>query len=256
MTQANRLAAHNRSVSEAEWQTRIDLAACYRLVAMYGWDDLIYTHISARVPDADNQFLVNRYGLMFEEMTASSLVKVDLSGRVIDDEPDAINPAGFTIHSAVHEARHDAACVIHLHTPAGVAVSAQEDGLLPISQASLFPLVSLAYHDYEGLALNAEEKVRLVADLGRSNAMILRNHGTLACGRTIADAFQAIYTLERSAQVQIMAQAGGAKLRLVEQPIIDNIPAQAREVTHGKGGNLAWPALLRKLDRVNPGYRD
>lgn len=256
MAQATSLAAHNRRISEAEWQTRVDLAACYRLVALYGWDDLIYTHISARVPDADNQFLVNRYGLMFEEMTASSLVKVDLAGRVIDDEPDAINPAGFTIHSAVHEARHDAACVIHLHTPAGVAVSAQEDGLLPISQASLFPLVSLAYHDYEGLALNADEKVRLVADLGRSNAMILRNHGTLACGRTIADAFQMIYTLERSAQAQIMAQAGGGKLRMVAQPIIDNIPAQAREVTRGKGGNLAWPALLRKLDRVNPGYRE
>ncbi len=256
MAQANRLAAHNRSVSDAEWQTRVDLAACYRLVALYGWDDLIYTHISARVPDADNQFLVNRYGLMFEEMTASSLVKVDLAGRVIDDEPDAINPAGFTIHSAVHEARHDAACVIHLHTAAGVAVSAQEDGLLPISQTSLFPLVSLAYHDYEGLALNPEEKRRLVDDLGRSNAMLLRNHGTLACGRTIADAFQAIYTLERACQVQIMAQAGGGRLRLVDRKIIDNIPAQARLVTHGKGGNLAWPALLRKLDRVNPGYRD
>jgi ribulose-5-phosphate 4-epimerase/fuculose-1-phosphate aldolase len=244
------------SCSEAEWQTRIDLAACYRLVALYGWDDLIFTHISARVPGSHDHFLVNRYGLMFEEITASSLVKVGLDGRVIDDEPDAINPAGFTIHSAVHEARPDAGCVIHLHTTAGVAVSAQEDGLLPISQTALFPLAQISYHDYEGVALNPEEKQRLVAHLGRSNVMLLRNHGTLALGPTVADAFLNIYTLERACAMQIAAQAGGGRLQHVPQPIVDGIMAQAKQVTRGLGGALAWPALLRKLDRIDPSFRN
>lgn len=243
------------SCSEAEWQTRIDLAACYRLVALYGWDDLIFTHISARVPGSHDHFLVNRYGLMFEEMTASSLVKVGLDGTVIDDAPDAINPAGFTIHSAVHEARPDAGCVIHLHTNAGVAVSAQEQGLLPISQTALFPLAQISYHDYEGVALNPDEKQRLVADLGRSNVMILRNHGTMALGPTVADAFLGIYTLERACMMQIMAQSGGGNLRHVAKPIVDGIMAQAKQVTKGMGGALAWPALLRKLDRIDASYR-
>lgn len=252
---------NRRSMSEAEWQTRIDLAACYRLVALYGWDDLIFTHISARVPASEGDggheyFLINRYGLMFEEMTASSLVKVDIHGNVVDDKPTAINPAGFTIHSAVHEAREDAGCVIHLHTPAGVAVSAQEGGLLPISQTSLFPYVQLAYHDYEGVALNPDEKQRLVADLGRSNAMLLRNHGTLAVGRTIADAFLGIYVLERACATQVLAQSGGAALRAVDPAIVAGISDAARKVTHGGGGGqLAWPALLRKLDRIDPSYK-
>ncbi|MFC3674417.1 class II aldolase/adducin family protein [Ferrovibrio xuzhouensis] len=244
------------SCSEAEWQTRVDLAACYRLVALYGWDDLVFTHISARVPGGHDHFLVNRYGLMFEEMTASSLVKVGLDGTVIDDDPKSINPAGFTIHSAVHEARPDAGCVIHLHTNAGVAVSAQEDGLLPISQTALFPYAQMSYHDYEGVALNADEKQRLVADLGRSNMMLLRNHGTMAVGPTVADAFLGIYILERACTMQIMAQSGGGRLRAVPKPIVDGILAQAKEATRGMGGSLAWPALLRKLDRLDPGYRN
>lgn len=252
---------NRQSMSEAEWQTRVDLAACYRLVALYGWDDLIFTHISARVPDSHGgggheHFLINRYGLMFEEMTASSLVKVDLQGNVIDDEASSINPAGFTIHSAVHEAREDAGCVIHLHTPAGVAVSAQEGGLLPISQTALFPYASLAYHDYEGVALNPEEKERLVADLGQHNTMLLRNHGTLALGPTIADAFLGIYILERACATQVLAQSGGAQLRAVAPEIVGGIMAAAKKVTHGGGGGkLAWPALLRKLDRIDPSYK-
>ncbi len=249
---------NRRSMSDAEWQTRIDLASCYRLVALYGWDDLIFTHISARVQeDEDHEyFLINRYGLMFEEITASSLVKVDIHGNVVDDEPTAINPAGFTIHSAVHEAREDAGCVIHLHTPAGVAVSAQEGGLLPISQTALFPYAQLAYHDYEGVALNPDEKQRLVADLGTSNAMLLRNHGTLAVGRSIADAFLAIYVLERACATQVLAQSGGAALRAVDPAIVAGIAEAAKKVTHGGGGGqLAWPALLRKLDRTDPSYK-
>jgi ribulose-5-phosphate 4-epimerase/fuculose-1-phosphate aldolase len=183
-------------VSEEEWQTRVDLAACYRLIAMYGWDDLVFTHISARVPGPDEHFLINAYGLLFEEMTASSLVKVDLNGEVIIDTPHFINPAGFTIHSAVHEARSDVGCVLHTHTKAGVAVSTQLDGLLPLSQISLLPLASLSYHDYEGIAVNEEEKPRLVADLGSNTSLVLRNHGLLTVGATIPDAFLAMYALE------------------------------------------------------------
>ncbi|HEX7719336.1 MAG TPA: class II aldolase/adducin family protein, partial [Woeseiaceae bacterium] len=176
-------------VSKEEWQTRVDLAACYRLVALYGWDDLVFTHISARVPGPEEHFLINAYGLLFEEMTASSLVKVDLHGNLVMETPYVINPAGFTIHSAVHEARPDVNCVLHTHTPAGVAVSAQVAGLLPISQASLFPMISIGYHDYEGVALNPEEKPRLVADLGAHSTLILRNHGLLTAAATIPDAF-------------------------------------------------------------------
>jgi ribulose-5-phosphate 4-epimerase/fuculose-1-phosphate aldolase len=244
-----------RNIPDAEWRQRVDLAACYRLVALYGWDDLIFTHISARVPGTHDRFLVNRYGLLFEEITASSLVKVGIDGNVVDDDAGAINPAGFTIHSAVHEARPDAGCVVHLHTPAGVAVSAQERGLLPISQIALFPSAALAYHDYEGVALNPAEKQRLVADLGDRSFMILRNHGTLALGPTVADAFLNIYALERACATQVLAQAGGP-LRPVAQPIVDGIMAQAKAVTRGLGGQLAWPALLRKLDRLDPGFRD
>ena len=171
-----------QQVSAQEWQLRIDLAACYRAIAMYGWDDLVFTHVSARVPGPDEHFLINAYGMMFEEITASSLVKIDLSGAKVIDSPYPVNPAGFVIHSAVHEARHDAACVLHTHTRAGVAVSAQAGGLLPLSQTSLFPYASLAYRDYEGVALNDEEKPRLVAYLGSSHAMILRNHGLLTLG--------------------------------------------------------------------------
>jgi len=182
-------------VSPEEWQARVDLAAAYRLVAHYGWDDLVFTHISARVPGPEHHFLINPYGMMFDEITASSLVKVDLDGNIVMATPYQINPAGFTIHSAVHAAREDALCVIDVHTDYGIAVSAQQDGLLPISQQALFALSSLAYHDYEGLALNEEEKPRLVADLGNKTFLILRNHGLLTVGQTVADAFMSMFLL-------------------------------------------------------------
>ena len=243
-------------VAEDEWQMRVDLAACYRLIAMHGWDDLVFTHVSARVPGPDEHFLINPYGMLFEEITASSLVKVDLTGNKVSDSPFPVNPAGFVIHSAVHEAREDVACVLHTHTRAGIAVSAQADGLLPISQTSLFPYATLAYHDYEGVALNDNEKPRLVADLGGNNALILRNHGLLTTGPTIADAFLMMYVLETACQIQVMAQSSGGELIRVPQPIVDGIRAQAAEVTKGLGGQLAWPGLLRKLDRLDPSYRD
>ncbi len=243
-------------VSEEEWRLRVDLAACYRIIAMYGWDDLVFTHVSARIPGPEHHFLINAYGLLFEEMTASSLVKVDLEGRKVDDSPHMVNPAGFVIHSAVHEAREDVGCVLHTHTRAGVAVSVQADGLLPLSQTSLFPYSSLAYHDYEGVALNDEEKPRLVADLGNANALILRNHGLLTTGKTIADAFLFMYVLETACQIQLMAQSTGNELIHVPQPIVEGIQAQAEQVTRGMMGDLVWPALLRKLDRTDPSFRD
>ena len=243
-------------VSEEEWQTRVDLAACYRLVALQGWDDLVFTHISARVPGPDRHFLINPYGMLFEEITASSLVVVDLSGNVLMQTPHFINPAGFVIHSAVHEARRDAHCVIHLHTDHGVAVAAQSQGLLPISQPALLVCASLGYHDYEGLALEDEEKPRLVADLGNRDFLLLRNHGTLAVGGTVADAFLRIYILERACKIQILAQSGGSKLVRVADDITAAIGAQVEEVTRGMGGDLAWPALLRKLDRLDPSFRE
>jgi ribulose-5-phosphate 4-epimerase/fuculose-1-phosphate aldolase len=243
-------------VSEEEWNIRVNLAACYRLIAMFGWDDLIFTHISARVPGPDDHFLINAYGLMFEEMTASSLVKVDIEGNIVLDTPYHINPAGFTIHSAVHAARDDAGCVLHTHTRAGVAVSAQKDGLLPISQISLFPYASLAYHDYEGIALNEDEKPRLVADLGDSNFLILRNHGLLTVGPNIPDAFLFMYALETACQIQLAALSGGQELVMVNDQIVKGIQAQVDAVLKGFGGELAWPGLLRKLDRKDSSYRD
>jgi ribulose-5-phosphate 4-epimerase/fuculose-1-phosphate aldolase len=243
-------------VSDAEWQARVDLAAAYRLVALYGWDDLIFTHISARVPDSEHHFLLNPYGMMFEEVTASSLVKVDLAGNKVTDSPYFINPAGFTIHSAVHAARADALCVMHLHTDYGIAVSAQKDGLLPISQQAMLALASLAYHDYEGLALNEEEKPRLVADLGDKSHMILRNHGLLTVGRTAAEAFLAMFLLERACKIQILAQSGRGELVTVPETILRSAESQVKAVTMGQGAALTWPGLLRKLDRIDPSYRE
>src|SRR5215467_8823073 len=243
-------------VSADEWQARVDLAACYRLVAVFGWDDLVFTHVSARVPGPDHHFLINPYGMMFEEITASSLVKVDLAGQIVMESEYQINPAGFTIHSAVHAAREDALCVMHLHTDCGIAVSAQEQGLLPISQQSLFVLSSLGYHDYEGLALNDEEKPRLVADLGKKTFLILRNHGLLTVGRTVADAFLSMFLLERACRIQILAQSGGGKLITISDEILAQIPAQEMVVTKGGPGRLVWPGLLRKLDRMNANYQD
>ena len=254
MSAAEETLSVRKQVSDEEWQMRVDLAACYRLIAMHGWDDIVFTHISARVPGPDEHFLINAYGLLFEEMTASSLIKVDLDGNKIIDSPYPVNPAGFTIHSAVHEARDDVGCVIHTHTKAGVAVSAQKDGLLPLSQVSLFALSSVAYHDYEGVALNEDEKPRLVADLGDKSFLILRNHGLLAAAGSIPDAFLSMYMLETACQTQIMAQSSGAQLTLISPRILAGIRAQAEEATAGLFGELAWPGLLRKLDRKNPGY--
>ena len=243
-------------VSPEEWQIRVDLAACYRLVALFGWDDVVFTHISARVPGPEHHFLINPYGMMFEEITASSLVKVDLAGRIVMESEYHINPAGFTIHSAVHAAREDALCVMHLHTDCGIAVSAQEHGLLAISQQSTFVLASLGYHDYEGLALNDEEKPRLVADLGKKTFLILRNHGLLTVGPSVADAFLSMFLLERACRIQILAQSGGAKLIPIGAEILAEIPAQEMVVTKGGPGRLVWPGLLRKLDRMGADYRD
>jgi ribulose-5-phosphate 4-epimerase/fuculose-1-phosphate aldolase len=242
-------------VSAEEWQTRIDLAAAYRLVALYGWDDLIFTHISSRVPGADHHFLLNPYGMMFEEVTASSLVKIDLAGNKVTESPYFVNPAGFTIHSAVHAAREDALCVMHLHTDYGIAVSAQKAGLLPISQQAMLALSSLAYHDYEGLALNEAEKPRLVTDLGDKSQMILRNHGLLTVGRTAAEAFLAMFLLERACKIQILAQAGD-ELVEIPDPIVRLVESQVKAVTVGQGAALTWPGLLRKLDRIDPSYRE
>ena len=241
-------------VSDAEWALRTDLAACYRLVALFGWDDLIFTHISARVPGPEHHFLINPYGLLFSEITASSLIKVDLDGRKVADSPHEVNPAGFTIHSAVHAAREDAQCVLHVHSVNGVAVSAQAEGVLPLSQHSIFVLSSLAYHDYEGVALNEDEKPRLVRDLGDRRFLMLRNHGLLTVGASVAEAFVAMYFFETTCMIQVRAQAGGGELIRLSPALVANAQAQFRQVTRGAGGTLAWPALLRRLDRENPGY--
>jgi ribulose-5-phosphate 4-epimerase/fuculose-1-phosphate aldolase len=243
-------------VSSQEWQVRVNLAAAYRLVAHFGWDDLIFTHISVRAPGPEHHFLINPYGMLFDEITASSLVKVSLDGQIVMETPYFINPAGFMIHSAVHGAREDALCVMHLHTVYGIAVSAQKNGLLPISQPSLICLSSLGYHDYEGLALEEEEKPRLVADLGNKTYLILRNHGLLTVGHDPASAFLAMFTLERSCRIQILAQSGGGGLVSVQEPILSRVSSQVDAVTVGLGAQLAWPGLLRKLDRIDPSYKE
>jgi ribulose-5-phosphate 4-epimerase/fuculose-1-phosphate aldolase len=246
----NALSNVRNQVSAEEWATRVDLAACYRLVAHFGWDDLVFTHISARVPGT-HDFLINPYGFMFEEITASSLVRVDLEGKKTFESPYDINPAGYTIHSAIHAAREDAGCVLHLHTMEGVAVAAQKAGLLPISQQATLVMLSLSYHDYEGLALNPDEKSRLQADLGDTRAMILRNHGG-----TVPDAFMSMYTLQRACEVQLLAQGNGAQLIDIPQKVLDTVPEFSRMVTRGAGSALVWPALLRKMDRLDTSYRN
>ncbi len=252
---SNTLTPLQSSVSAEEWQARVDLAACYRLIAQYGWDDLIFTHISARVPGPDEHFLINPYGMMFEEITASSLVKVDLEGKKVSESPYEINPAGFLIHSAIHAHRHDVKCVLHIHSQDGIAVSAQKNGLLPLSQQSIFPLASLSYHNYEGVVLHEAEQPRLVADLGQSQFMILRNHGLLVAAPSVPDAFLMMYTLQTACQIQIRAQAGGGELIPVHPQIVAGAAEMARKNLLNLGGMLAWPGLLRKLDRKNPGYR-
>jgi ribulose-5-phosphate 4-epimerase/fuculose-1-phosphate aldolase len=242
-------------ISAEEWQARVDLAAAYRLVADFGWDDLVFTHISARVPGPEHHFLINPYGWLFEEITASSLVKVDLQGRKVMDSANEINPAGFTIHSAIHAARSDAQCVMHTHSLNGVAVSAQKHGVLPISQQSTLVLASLAYHDYEGIALRDDEKPRLVADFGDKTFLMLRNHGLLTVGASPADAFLAMYVFEAACTIQVRAQAGGSELVSVNPQIVAGVQQAAAAVTRGLGGQLAWPGLLRRLDRIDPSYK-
>ena len=241
-------------VSEQEWGARVELAALYRLVALHGWDDAIFTHVSMRVPGPEHHFLINPYGVYFDEMTASALVKVDLDGQIVMDTPYKINPAGFTIHSAIHAARPDAMCVMHLHTDCGVGVSAQAEGLLPISQNHLIIIPRLAYHGYEGVALNHDERERLVDDLGDKALMMLRNHGTLAVGASAAEAWNAMYFLERACAQQVAALSGGRERILIA-------PEEAQETVVGQTSRgmaavaqLGWPGLLRKLDRNSPGY--
>jgi ribulose-5-phosphate 4-epimerase/fuculose-1-phosphate aldolase len=244
-----------------EWQLRVNLAACYRLVALYGWSDLVFTHISAKLPASvagdEHQFLINPYGMMFDEITASSLVKVDMHCNKLDDSPYPVNPAGFVIHSAVHAVRPDAGCVLHTHTRAGVAVSAQKHGVLPISQQSTLVLSSLAYHGYEGIAIRDDEKTRLQANLGSANFLMLRNHGLLTVGKTIADAFLSMYTFENTCRIQVDALAGQAHaqdLTAVDPQIVNGVAHAVRVQTGGMGGAFVWPSLLRKLQRENPGY--
>jgi len=243
------------NVSEEEWQVRVDLAATYRLVAHQGWDDMIFTHISARVPGPKHHFLINPYGLLFEEITASSLVKIDMEGEKLQDSPYPVNPAGFTIHSALHMNREDANCVIHLHTDDGVAVSAQADGLLPLGQHAMMLGNDVAYHDYEGIALDLDERERLVKDIGDKHVMILRNHGTLALGKSCPEAFVRMFYLERACTMQIRALAGGAKTNWPNQGVPEKTARQAEPGFDGLMGALAWPALLRKVDRLDPGYK-
>jgi ribulose-5-phosphate 4-epimerase/fuculose-1-phosphate aldolase len=254
---AHDIPALRDTVSSEEWAVRVDLAACYRLVAHYGWEDLVFTHITARVPSTEDQFLINPYGMFFDEITASSLVKIDVHGTKLQDSPYPVNPAGFVIHSAIHAARHDAKCVLHTHTLNGVAVSTQRAGLLPISQHSISVLASLGYHDFEGPALRDDEKPRLVADLGDRTSLILKNHGLLTVGESVAEAFVAMYYLEASCAIQVRAQSGGGELIPVPKDIIETTSAQVMAAGRPGGSRamLVWPGLLRRLDRLDPSYR-
>jgi len=243
-------------VSSEEWAIRVDLAAAYRLVAHYGWDDLIFTHLSARIPGPEHHFLLNPFQLMFEEVTASSLVKVDVDGNPVDPTPFITNPAGFTIHSAVHMAREDAQAVMHLHTPAGQAVSAHEDGLLPLTQTAMLVLGDLAFHDYEGVAVDHDERERIVADLGTKGAMLLRNHGTLCVGGNVGECFVKLYFLERACEAQIMALSAGDKLNRPPQGAAELAGQQGGVGLKMAANLLAWPALLRKAHRLDPGFAE
>jgi len=246
------------SVSAEEWQVRVDLAAAYRLVALYGWDDLIFTHLSAKVPGPDKHFLINPYDMMFDEITASSLVKIDVEGHPVVPTSHPVNPAGFTIHSALHMNCPDAHAVMHLHTPAGQAVSAMAEGLLDHTQTAMVAKSDLAYHEYEGIATDLEERERLVEDMGDKHYMILRNHGTLAIGGSVAECFLRLYFLERACDAQVkMLAAGRENLHTPPQGTPEKVRGQTSdESTAIVANQLAWPALLRKLDRIDPSFRD
>lgn len=246
------------NVSDEEWRLRCELAATYRIVAMMGWDDLVFTHISVRLPDEDGEprFLINPYGLFFEEMTASSLLKIDLNGNKVTDSAFSANPAGFIIHSAIHAHNHDAQCVLHLHSKAGIAVSAQKQGLLRLSQFAMHVYDDLAYHDYEGVALHEEERERLVADMGDKPCLMLRNHGTLTTGGSCGIAFIRMYWLERACEVQVLAQAAGPDGIHEESPELANLVSKQTmpAFVPGLGDALLWPGLLRRLSRYYPGW--
>src|SRR5436305_304479 len=244
-------------MTDAEWSQRVNLAACYRLVALYGWDDLVDTHISARVPGPEHHFLINPYGLMFDEITASSLVKVDLDGNQLTKSDYSINPAGFTIHSAIHEVREDAGCVLHLHTPDGTAVSSCMEGLLPLNQTAQLVTHDLAYHDYEGIALDHDERPRLQKDLGDKNHMLLRNHGTLTVGRSVASAFERMFHLERACTMQVRTRMLGPMAYPVDPTVIDKNTSLLSNPDRQelRSTTLVWPALLRKLDRIDASYK-
>ncbi len=254
----NKVERMEGKVSDIEWQLRVELAALYRLCALYGWTDLVFTHISARLPDENGaeRFLINPYGVLFDEMTASSLVKIDLEGNIVGDSPYFINPAGFTIHSAVHAARSDAGCVMHVHTPYGVAVSVQKKGLRKYTQFSMVVHDDLAYHDYEGIALDLDERERIVADMGAKNFLILRNHGTLVVGGNCALAFLRMYFLEQACKTQILAQAAGNKnLHECDNQISARVHVQGGGAfMPGMGDNLVWPALMRRLAKNYAGW--
>ena len=241
-------------VSDEEWAIRVDLACAYRMVAYYGWDDLIFTHLSARVPGPEHHFLLNPYQLMFEEVTASSLVKVDIHGNPVEPTPFITNPAGFTIHSAIHMARDDAHAVMHLHTPAGQAVAAHSEGLLPLTQTAMLVRDSIAFHDYEGVAVDLDERERLVANLGDKNAMILRNHGTLAVGRNVGECFVKLYFLERACQAQVMALSAGQDINMPPQGSPEVTAEQGAMGLNVAANLLAWPALKRKAYRLDPSF--
>lgn len=244
-------------VSEEEWQMRVDLAACYRLVAHYGWDDLLFTHNSARVPNSDHHFLINPLGLKFEEITASSLIKIDCDGNKIMESPFGYIKAGFTIHSAIHMNREDAVCVMHTHTMEGMAVSAQKEGLLMLNQKSLAFYNRVAYHDFEGIADDLDERDRLAADLGDLNAMILWNHGLMTVGDTVGSAFILHRRLNDACQLQLMAQAGGGELRFPSKEVCEKTAKQFDDsYTRGESAAIQWAALKRMLDRIDPSYAE
>lgn len=254
MTHSQKFTSLKESASKEEWALRCDLAACYRYAADQKWDDLIFTHFSVRLPGQEKEFLINPFGVLFEEITASSLVRINIKGKPLHPTPYRVNPAGFVLHSAIHEAREDAHCIIHLHTPEGIAVSCQKGGLLPISQTALSVYSEIGYHDYEGIVFDAEEKERLIPSIGDKNCIFLRNHGLLCLGKTIPDAFLRTYFLQRACEAQIMAQSGGAELVHISQGVIDRVYSQ----TIGVGDlitELSWGAVLARIERIGPDYK-
>jgi ribulose-5-phosphate 4-epimerase/fuculose-1-phosphate aldolase len=248
------------AITEAEYATRIDLAAAFRLVDLYGWSDMLATHLSARIPGPNEHFLINPVGMMFEEMTASCLVKVDIDGNILSESEFGINPAGYTIHSAVHMGRKDAGCVMHTHTAAGLGVATQKSGLLPLTQMALAVIAQTGYHDYEGPAFDLGERDRLIKDLASNNVLILRNHGLLTVGKTVAEAFVWLFRAERACRFQLSFQQAGVSPQEIPKAVQDVSIERSKKAISASGhrpiGEFEWPALIRKLNRENPGYAD